>query len=293
VLKGSERRDCRLVRVRNTFQRQASTAAFGACIRAFRHQLGACHRRNPPDKTLRALMHGGTAQKQQDVVLFSQHPCGLLDEMRVVWRRGWQRQGSADHAVIVPRCVTRQNECRNPARRSSGGGHRRRGVDADAVGGRRDPEPARDRSRPALDIRGQRSIERPMICSLIADNVDDAGPGPASIVEVCQSICEAGAAVEQCRRRLAGDTVVGVGCTGRHVLLETQHAAHAWYSIKRSNKVHLARAGICETAVHPALQQRMNQAFSTIHSILAGVGGVCWRGVGLLRRDIPFGQRGL
>ena len=64
-----------------------------------------------------------------------------------------------------------------------------------------------------------------MVGGLVTDNVDDARPGATRVVQVCQPVCEAVAAMQQCCRRLAGDPVVAVcGLDGAVIVIRDYEA---------------------------------------------------------------------
>ena len=65
------------------------------------------------------------------------------------------------------------------------------GVGGEGVGGRRRPEPARHRAGQALDVRGQRGVVGEVGGGVVADHVDDGGPGPPGVVEVGDAVAEA------------------------------------------------------------------------------------------------------
>ena len=132
----------------------------------------------------------------------------------------------------------------------------------------RGAHPAGDAARPALGIGGQRRIQRPVIGRLVADDVDDRGRGAAGVVQIGQAVGEAGTAVQQRRGGLAGHPRVAVGGAGHHAFEQAEHAVHAGNAVERGDEMHLRRAGVGETGVDAAFQQRMHQAFGAVHSVV-------------------------
>ncbi len=252
--------------IRHALQRQAALAAFGAGVGELGHQLGAGRRGDAPGELLRALMHRFAAEQQQHVFLLAQNARGLLHRVRIDGRRNRNRKRRADHAAVVPRRVARQDQRGDAAGRHARRLHRRCGVLADAVRRQHGAHEGRDRPRPAFGVGGERRVERAVIGRLVADHVDDAGAGAPRVVQVREAVRQTGSAVQQRRGRLAGDAVVAVRRAGDDVLLQAEHAAHAGDAVERRDEMHLAGAGIGEAGVDAALEQRVDQAFGSVHS---------------------------
>ena len=131
----------------------------------------------------------------------------------------------------------------------------------------RGADPGRDAARPALGIGGQRRIEGPVVDRLVADDVDDAAARPARVVQAGQAVGQARAAMQQGAGRLVGHAPVAVGAAGDDVLLQAEDAAHARDAVQRGDEMHLAGAGVGEADIDAAAQQRLDQAFGSVHAI--------------------------
>ena len=71
--------------------------------------------------------------------------------------------------------------------------------------------------------------------------------------------------MEQRRGGLAGHARIAVGAAGHHGLGHAEDAAHALDLVERGDEMHLRRAGIGETGIDAAGEQRAHKAFGTIH----------------------------
>ncbi len=87
----------------------------------------------------------------------------------------------------------------------------------------------------------------------------------AGVVEIGEAVGEAGPAVQQRRRGLAGHPRIAVGGAGGHALEEAEDAAHAGDAVERRDEVHLAGAGIGEAGVDAAGEQGADEAFGAVH----------------------------
>jgi hypothetical protein len=117
-----------------------------------------------------------------------------------------------------------------------------------------------------FDIGGQRRIQRAVIARLIADDVHHARWCAPGIMQVGQPVCEARPAMHQRRGGLAGDAVIGVGRTGCHRFVQTEHTAQPRDAVERRDKMHLAGAGIGEHRVDPRFTQGVDKRFGAIHA---------------------------
>ena len=104
-----------------------------------------------------------------------------------------------------------------------------------------------------------------MVGRLVADDVDQRHAGAAGVVEVGEAVGEAGTAMQERRRRLAGHPRVAVGGAGGDALEEGEDAMDARHAVERGDEVHLAGAGIGEAGVDAAGEQRAGEAFGAVH----------------------------
>ncbi len=86
-------------------------------------------------------------------------------------------------------------------------------------------------------------------------------------MQVREAVAEAGAQVEQRRRRLVGHAPVAVGGAGDHALEQAQHAADALDAVEGGHEVHLGGAGVREAHVDPARHQRPRQTLRPVHGL--------------------------
>ena len=100
---------------------------------------------------------------------------------------------------------------------------------------------------------------------MLAHHIDNAGARLFCVVQVRKAIAEARPQMQQRRCRFAGDTVITVRRARHHTFKQTEYAAHAFDAIERRHKMHFRSAGIGETHIHVAIQQRANQTFCTVH----------------------------
>jgi len=167
-------------------------------------------------------------------------------------------------------------------------------------------QPAGDGPGQTLRIGRQRGIERTVIGGLVTDDVDDAAASSAGVVQVPQTVGQAGSAVQQGAGRLAGDAVVAVGHASDDVLLQPENAAHTCALVQRRDEVHLARSRIREASVDPGTQERFNQTPRAVHLVsfpsstparIVGRSassvkrGARWLGLAAAKHDLRHGAR--
>ena len=104
-----------------------------------------------------------------------------------------------------------------------------------------------------------------MIGRVIADDVHDRRRGLHGVVQIGQAVGEARAEVEQRRGRLLGHARITVGSSRRHALEQREHAAHTRDPVERGDEMHFGGAGIGETNVDAAADQRTHQTFRAVH----------------------------
>ena len=71
-----------------------------------------------------------------------------------------------------------------------------------------------------------------MIGRLIADDIDNRHPGTPGVVQICETVREARAAVQERGRRLAGHTRITVGGARGHALEQAKSAANPGNAIE-------------------------------------------------------------
>jgi hypothetical protein len=72
--------------------------------------------------------------------------------------------------------------------------------------------------------------------------------------------------MQQCRRRFARHPEIAIGHASNDVFLQPQNTFHTGNTVKRRNKMHFTGTRVGKTRIHPAIHQRMNQTFRTIHA---------------------------
>ena len=117
-----------------------------------------------------------------------------------------------------------------------------------------------------------------MIDGLVADDIDDAAARPSRIVQTSKTVGEAGAAMQQGASGLFGHPPISVGGTGDDVFLQAEDAFHAGNAIQRGDEMHLAGPRVGETDLDPAAEQRVHQAFGSVHRDLPPVSAGSLRG---------------
>ena len=85
------------------------------------------------------------------------------------------------------------------------------------------------------------------------------------IVQVGQTVAEAGTEVEEHGGRAALDPRVAVGGTGGDALEQSEHAAHVGNRVERRDEVHLRRPGIHEAGVDAAGDERADERLGPVH----------------------------
>ena len=84
------------------------------------------------------------------------------------------------------------------------------------------------------------------------------------VVQVGQTVGQAGSEMQQRRSRLVGDPVIAVGGAGDDALEQAEHAAHAVDLVERGDEMHFRCAGVRKAGIDPIGEQRADQAFGTV-----------------------------
>ena len=165
----------------------------------------------------------------------------------------------------APGAIGGHDQRRHAAGRGAGGLHGARRVAGDGSGVARPPHPGRDRAREADDVGGQRRVVAHVVDRVVADDVDDRRRRAARVVQIGEPVGEAGAEMQERRGRLSGDAAVAVGGAGGDALEQAQHAAQARVGIERADQMHFGSAGIGETNLHAAVDQRLRERLRAVH----------------------------
>jgi hypothetical protein len=104
-----------------------------------------------------------------------------------------------------------------------------------------------------------------MISGLVADDIDDGYAGAPGVMEVRESIREAGSTVEERRRGLPGYPCIAVRRAGRNVFEQRQYTPYAWNAVQRRNEVHLTRSRVGKACIDVIGDERADQAFGAVH----------------------------
>src|SRR5262249_369111 len=86
------------------------------------------------------------------------------------------------------------------------------------------------------------------------------------IVQVGESIPQAGAEMQKSRCRPVCHAVVAIGRASRDAFKEAQYAAHTLDPIEGRHEMHLGRSWIREADVHPTSQEGADETLRAIHS---------------------------
>jgi hypothetical protein len=86
---------------------------------------------------------------------------------------------------------------------------------------------------------------------MVADNVHHRDLGLAGIVQVGQTIGQAGTQMQQCRGWFFGHPRITVRRSRHHALEQAQHRAHAGDTIQSADEVHLGRPGMAKQTSTP------------------------------------------
>jgi len=121
------------------------------------------------------------------------------------------------------------------------------------------------RARQAFDVRGQWRVVLQVRDGMFAHHVDHAGTGPPGVVDVGQPVGQARPQVQQRGGGRVLHAPPAVGRAGGDAFEQAQHRAHARVVAQRREEVHLRRAGVGETDVHPLVHQGLDEAFGTVH----------------------------
>ena len=100
---------------------------------------------------------------------------------------------------------------------------------------------------------------------MIADDVDHGRRGAFRVVDIGKAVRETGTQVQERRCRFVRHARIAIGRAGDDTLEHAEHAAHARLAIKRRDEMHLRCAGIGETHIDAASQQRVAQGIGAIH----------------------------
>jgi len=125
-------------------------------------------------------------------------------------------------------------------------------------------EAGRDVARHGFDIGLQLGIQRLVVDRVVTNDVDHRHLALARIVQIGQAITQPAAQVQQRGGRLVGHARITVGSTRGHAFEQGQHRTHARLAVERSDKVHLAGAGVGKADLDAGIGQSLDQCLSAV-----------------------------
>ena len=251
--------------VGDAVHRHAPAPARHARYLGGRAQLRAGDMRDAVGRDEAGLGQRLPVQNQHGRLLAAQHLRGRAQDVRRHGRSCGDRQRRGDRAALVPGGVRRQDQRGDLPGCGVRSLHCGCAVRAYTRGGGAGAHPVRHRACKALGIGGERRIERPVVARLVTDDIDHRRMRAARVVHVGDAVGEARPAMEQRRGGLAGHARVAVGAAGHHDFGHAEDAAHALDLVERGDEMHFRRAGIGETGINAAGEQRAHKAFGAIH----------------------------
>ena len=175
-------------------------------------------------------------------------------------------------SAFAPGAVGRQNQRRHAAGGVGIGRHRRAhgigGVEASPFAGARRADPRRHRLGHRLHIRGEGRVVGDVVDGVVADDVHQRRCSAATVVQVGDAVAEAGAEVQQGRRRQSLHARVAVCGAGADALEQAQHGARFRHRVDGLHEMHLGRARIGEAGVHAVREEGSQHALGTVHGLL-------------------------
>ena len=126
-------------------------------------------------------------------------------------------------------------------------------------------QPARERARDSLDVRGERRVQRSVECRVVADDINHRNLRPACVVQVGERVRKAWPQMEQSAGGLSCHPRVAVGRACGDALKQTRHRAHAGLAIQRFDEMNLARTRIHEAKIDAGCCQARKQALGPVH----------------------------
>ncbi|MNO87480.1 hypothetical protein D3C76_789020 [compost metagenome] len=227
-------------------------------------ELRTCRRRDALGIGHGILCQGTTGHQQQAGPATAQGAGDIQQHIGGNAWRGYRRHGCCDLAACIPADIRGQDQAGDAARCGTGSLDRRRSGGSDRSNLCSGARPDRDGTCPTFDVGGQWRVVLAVMGGVVANDVDDRRVRSSRVVQIGQAVCQAGAAVQQRGRRLAGNARIAIRRAGNDAFEQAQHAAHAGDAVERGNKMHFAGPGIGEARVHSTFQQRAYQAFGTI-----------------------------
>ena len=211
------------------------------------------------------MRESSPAEEQGGGLAARQHLGGSLHGLFGHLRQRLARRRLSDAVGRAPGGVGGQDQGRDLSRRLARGRDREGAVACDRARVRRGLDPVRNRSRNAFDIGRERGVVAQVVGGVVTHDVDDAGASLLRVVQVRQAVGEARSQVQQGGGWLLQHPVVAIRGARHDAFEEAQDAAHPWDLVESRHEVHLGRAGIGETDVDTAREQRPHQAFRAVH----------------------------
>src|SRR6185312_1384627 len=176
-----------------------------------------------------------------------------------------RRKGGSGITGFAPGEIGGDDEGRDLAGRSDGGGDGGCGCFAHRGCARESADPTGDGPGEGFDIGGERSIVAEVLRGVFADDVDDGGAGFARVVEVRERVAEARAEMEQRGGGFAGHAGVTIGRAGADAFEQAEDASHGGYAVEGGDELHLGGAGIHEADIDVVGKEGAEEGFGAGH----------------------------
>ena len=135
----------------------------------------------------------------------------------------------------------------------------------DGVGVRGGAHPVAKRACGAFNVRGEWGVVLAVVDRVVANDVDDRGLCADRVVQVGQSVCQAGAQVEERCCRCVLHARVTVSGSGDYAFEQAQDAVDFRGVIEGCNEVHFRSTRVCKHRVDTVGEQGLRQAVRTVH----------------------------
>jgi hypothetical protein len=85
---------------------------------------------------------------------------------------------------------------------------------------------------------------------MLADEIDHRHLSSRGIVQIGETICEAGSEMQKGTSRLFSHASIAIGGSGHDAFEETERATDLWYVIQRGDDMNFRGARICEAGIN-------------------------------------------
>jgi hypothetical protein len=108
-----------------------------------------------------------------------------------------------------------------------------------------------------------------MIRRVLPDDIQDGSVGSACVMQICDTISEPWAEVEESPGRSPGYACIAIGGSGGNALEQGEHRPHSGRFVQSCDQVDLRCARVREAGINAPSEEGLNEGFCSRHPLVS------------------------